>query len=56
MNKIDQLKELIASETRSITNLSTQLQKIQDQLDYHQDKLKYHQEQLQLCLSREALK
>jgi len=52
MSKVDQLEDLIARETRCITNLSGQLQKIQDQLDYHQDKLKYHQEQLQLCLNK----
>lgn len=50
-NKADELKKLIESDTRSITNLSSQLQKLQDQLDYHQDKLKYHKEQLQICLS-----
>lgn len=47
-NKIDQLKDFIASETRCIINLSIQLQKMQDQLDYNKDKLKYHQEQLGL--------
>ena len=54
MNKIDQLKDLIASETRCITNLSAQLQKIQDQLDYHQDKVKWHKEQLKMIAPHET--
>jgi acetolactate synthase regulatory subunit len=52
MSKANHLKDLIAKEERSITNLSAQLQKIQDQLDYHRDKLKYQQEQLELLQTK----
>jgi hypothetical protein len=48
MSKVDQLEALIEKEILSITNLSLQLQKIQDQLDYHRDNLHYHQKQLEL--------
>jgi chromosome segregation ATPase len=54
MNKIEHLKQLIAKEIMSITNLEAQLQKIQDQLDYHQDKVKWHKEQLKMIAPHET--